>query len=250
MDFSHTIYLKVSKPLVKCMVRLGITGNQVTIFNMFLTVIGGCYYFSRGTWKGYWIAFGIMAVSVVLDYLDGDIAKATKAVSKLGVWLDSFGDVIIQNAIMGAIALGCLTQGLKPVVVIIFFVANAALNVVSIKYNYTFGFTSYKGNSLFRELMDNKNTWFNNIMKNMIDPTASVLGLICWTVRYWILIGIFFNVMPFMFVVMAINHMFRALFMYWLYALYLTGSQKLYVLQVLAVLDPERKEYYSCRTKQ
>jgi len=243
MDLSHKIYKKFSRPFVKACVKLRISANALTIFNFFLTVGAGCYFFSQNL---YLYAFLIMAINVFLDYLDGDVAKSTNTLSGVGVWLDSYGDVIVQNAIMGAIGLGCIKLGLPVVIVVVFFVANSSLNMVSFHYNNTFGFDSYTGSELFRMYMDKKKSIFNRIFKNLIDPTASWIGLSLYTVRYWILIGMVWN-MPLMFILITILHSARAIFMYIIYALHLAQYKKLWLSQALAILDNERQEYHNIR---
>lgn len=228
--------------------KLGVSANAVTIFNMIFTVGAGCYFFSQGSvWANY-CALGVLFVNVILDYLDGDIAKFSGTCSPVGVWLDNKGDIFVQNAIMAGIAMGCHRLGLNIGIILTFFVANSTLNMVSLHFNDTFGFESYKGNELFRKYMDTKPHVFNRIFKNIVDPTSSPVGIFLFTVRYWILIGIFFNVMPLCFIYITILHAGRALFMYVIYALHLAQYKKLWLLQALAIIDQDRQEYYNVRS--
>ena len=237
-ELSKTLYKRISSPLVRALVACHITANQITVFNIFLMTLGGGYFFAIGQ---YWLAILVCGISALLDYADGDVAKATTGYTPAGAWIDSFGDIVKQNGIMGAIAIGI---GAPALLIVIFFVANAALNVISFHYNNTFGFDSYNGNSLFRKYMDTKPTMLNRFFKNIIDPTSSWIGLWFGTVRYWIVIGACLSCMPLIFVIITATNVFKAIFMFTIYALHLAEWKKLHLLKALAILDPERKEHY------
>lgn len=242
-EYSKVIYKSISRPIVWYFVQMGITANQMTVFNIFLMTFGAGFFFAI---SDYWTALFICGLSALLDYADGDVAKATTGYTPAGKWIDSFGDIVKQNGVMGAIAIG---TGMPSLIIVIFFVANAALNVISFYYNNTFGFDSYNGNELFRKYMDTKPTLFNRALKNIVDPTSSWVGLIFGTVRYLIIIGIVFGIMPLIFIIITCINSFKAVFMFTIYALHLGEYKKLWLLQALAILDKERKEFYEIRNK-
>ena len=229
-EISKSIYKKFSIPLVRLLIRCRITANQITVFNIFLMTFGAGYCFAV---RQYWWAVVICGISAVLDYADGDIAAATTGYTPAGAWVDSFGDIIKQNGIMGAIAIGI---GAPAWLIVVFFVANAALNVISFHYNNTFGFDSYNGSKLFRRYMDKKPSILNRVLKNIIDPTASWVGLWFGTVRYWIIIGVVFGCMLLVFAVITFTNVCKGIFMFVIYALHLAEYKKLWILKSLAKL--------------
>ncbi len=247
IEWSKSAYKTVSVPFVKTAVKLGVTSNQITLFNHFITLTIGCYAFSRGTYFFGLVGLGVCLLNGFLDYLDGDIARETSGNSKLGIWLDSGFDVVIQNAVMASIAVGCFRMGTPLFVVLLFMIANSANNFVSFNYNATFGFDSDKGNELFREFMDKKGTWFNVFIKNLIDPTSNYYALVFFTYRYWIAIGMVFNIMPVLFCIITIISNLKWFIMYAVYAMHLRGDDNLHVLKALAMLDEERDEFYAVR---
>lgn len=250
IEWSKVLCDKIDRPFVKFCVAIGITSNQVTLFNHFITLTVGCYGFSRGEYLWGLVALGVCLLNGFLDYADGKIARETTGNTKLGIWLDSGFDVIVQNAVMGAISIGCYKMGLSVFWVVMFLIANAANNYISFNYNQTFGFDSDKGNEIFRDWMDRKKNLINVLFKNIIDPTSSYPALIFYTFRYWIAVGMVFNIMPICFIVMTIISNFKWLIMYVLYALYLAGEKRLYVLQGLTFLDEESDEFYRLRSSK
>lgn len=242
-EWSENLYYKINRPALSLCMSLGITPNQVTIFNHFLTLTVGIWGFSRGNWGGNALGLIVMLINGYLDYLDGDLAKKTRTGSNLGEWLDSGFDVVIQNAVMAAIAIGCFKQGLPIWVIAFFFVGNSASNLVSFKLNSVFCFSSSKGNEKFRNLMSFKPSIVNRFIKNIIDPTSSRLALFLYTVRYFIVIGVFFNIMPLCFAVVTLITNLKWLLLFVIYSLYLK-DYPLWVVECLKHLDDEKEEYY------
>lgn len=243
-EISRTIYDKTKSPFIKICLWCGISANAITLLNHLITLTFGVYCFSLGTYLGMLGGVGVCLVNGFLDYLDGDIARETKQLGKLGIWLDSGFDVIIQNAVMAAIGMGCYKMGLPIWIVLLFLVSNAASNFVSFNYNATFGFDSDKGNTFFRYEMDTKSNLVNALLKNLLDPTASPLGLYIYTYRYWIVLGAITGLMPACFVLMAAITTFKWIAMYGIYAFYLRGDRNLHVLTTLSKLDEESEDFY------
>ena len=243
-EWSEVLYYKINKPVLNLCLRTGITPNQITIFNHLLTLTLGLWAFSRGNWGANALGLGVLLLNGYLDYLDGDVAKIGGKASEIGAWLDSGFDVVIQNAVMAAIAMGCFRYGLPLWIVALFFVGNSACNLVSFQFNSVFKFSSHRGNEKFRLWMDRRPSLFNSFMKNIIDPTASKIGLVLFTVRYFIIAGVIFNLMPLCFLTITIITNIRWFIMYVLYAFYLKDYEWLWVLKCLRALDDERQEYY------
>src|SRR3990167_7273161 len=207
-EIPRKIYNNFREKAILYCIKNKITPNEITVANHFFTLIFGCYYFSRGIYIFGLFGIIIMIFNVFLDYLDGDLAKATKQVNNLGIWLDSGFDIIVQNFVMGAIAIGCYNQGLSLIWIVIFFIGNSSNNFVSFYYNQKFGFDSDKGNELFRILMDRKCHFVNRILKNIIDPTSNYLSLIFYTYRYWVALGMILGIMPLLFQILTVINNF------------------------------------------
>lgn len=248
IEFSKTIYDIIKIPFVNFCLRYGITANQITLMNHAITLTSGCWLVSRGTYAGNILGLGIFLINGLLDYLDGDLARKSKSSNReLGEWLDSGFDIVIQNAVLGAIAVGCYKQGLSLIWIVAFFIGNASCNYVSFFYNQKFGFNSNHGNKLFRQFMDKSSARRNQFLKGLIDPTSNPVTLILYTFRYFIAAGCLFNLMPLCFMAFTVITNVRWFIMYGIYALYLHGGHVLHVLNALAIIDEERDEFYALR---
>src|SRR3990167_7315391 len=173
IEWSKTIYDKIRLPFLKCAIKLNLTSIKISIINHVLTLTIGCYLFSRGTYLCYIGALLVCVVNGFLDYLDGDLARSKNEMSEAGAWLDSGFDVIIQNAVLGSIAIGCYKQELPLIWIIMFFIGNTSCNFVSFNYNQKFGFDSCRGNQVFRQYMDKSRSRFDRFFRDLIDPTSN-----------------------------------------------------------------------------
>jgi phosphatidylinositol phosphate synthase len=92
---------KVLAPVVRGLARAGVTPDMVTITGTLGAVAGAV--FLIGTGHLFWGAFAV-TLSVLLDMLDGALARARGGGSLFGAVLDSTGDRAADAAVFGALA--------------------------------------------------------------------------------------------------------------------------------------------------
>jgi CDP-diacylglycerol--glycerol-3-phosphate 3-phosphatidyltransferase len=92
---------KVLAPVVRGLARAGVTPDMVTITGTLGAVAAAV--FLIGTGHLFWGAF-VVTLSVLLDMLDGALARARGGGSLFGAVLDSTGDRAADAAIFGALA--------------------------------------------------------------------------------------------------------------------------------------------------
>jgi CDP-diacylglycerol--glycerol-3-phosphate 3-phosphatidyltransferase len=95
------VFTKLLTPIGTRLVRLGVTPNAVTVFGTLGVVAGAVVFFSRGWWlTGTLVCWGF----VMLDALDGIVARLGGRTSQFGAVLDSSCDRIADAAVFGSIA--------------------------------------------------------------------------------------------------------------------------------------------------
>jgi phosphatidylinositol phosphate synthase len=92
---------KVLAPVVPRLARAGVTPDMVTITGTLAAVLGAVFLIGNGVL--FWGAF-VVTLSVLLDMLDGALARARGGGSVFGAVLDSTGDRAADAAIFGALA--------------------------------------------------------------------------------------------------------------------------------------------------
>src|SRR4051794_36207165 len=96
---------KISGAITLQLLKTSITPNQVTIGVTILGVIAGACLAQPGYRPKVLGAFLFLATSI-LDGCDGEIARAKKMMSKLGGWLDLWGDNVVHVAVFYGLGVG------------------------------------------------------------------------------------------------------------------------------------------------
>ena len=97
---ARPVVAKVVAPVVARLARLGVTADMVTVVGFLGAVAGAVLLIARGQF--FWGVM-VVTVSVLLDLLDGALARARGGGSVLGAVLDSTLDRAADAAIFGAL---------------------------------------------------------------------------------------------------------------------------------------------------
>jgi CDP-diacylglycerol--glycerol-3-phosphate 3-phosphatidyltransferase len=94
------VFTKLLTPIGVRLVRMGVTPNVITVIGTLGVVSGAVVFFSRGWWlTGTLVCWGF----VMLDALDGIVARLGGRTSPFGAVLDSSCDRIADAAVFGSI---------------------------------------------------------------------------------------------------------------------------------------------------
>ena len=91
---------RVLTPLGTRLARAGVTPNVITVIGTVGTVASAVYFYPRGQW---FVGSACITVFVLLDMVDGAVARAGNTVSAFGGVLDSSCDRIADAAIFGGL---------------------------------------------------------------------------------------------------------------------------------------------------
>ncbi len=108
--FSVFVLRKFSKLFTWAAVRLKMTPNQVTLLSFAVGLLSA-YEFSRGTFWPIFIGAVLLQLSIIIDCVDGELARYTRQFSALGAWLDAITDRIKEYLVFFALAYGAAKSG-------------------------------------------------------------------------------------------------------------------------------------------
>jgi phosphatidylglycerophosphate synthase len=103
----------MSRPVTRLLLRTRLTPSQVTALGVALGLLGAMGLATASYWERLLGVFFLVA-SLVLDCVDGDLARARLTEAPAGAWLDLVGDYLVNLAVFGALAVGLLREGLPP----------------------------------------------------------------------------------------------------------------------------------------
>ena len=98
---------RLSKPVSRRAVALGVSPNQISTASLLLG-LAGAWCIAGGTPAGAVAGLALYAASVVLDHADGEVARLALAESRIGEWLDVTVDTVVHAAVV--LAMGVATQ--------------------------------------------------------------------------------------------------------------------------------------------
>ena len=108
--FSVFFLRKFSKLLTWLAVRVGATPNQVTLFS-FLIGLYSAYCFAQGTFWQIFLGAVLLQLSIIVDCVDGELARYTRKFSQLGAWLDAVTDRVKEYMVFLGLAIGAEKEG-------------------------------------------------------------------------------------------------------------------------------------------
>ena len=96
-------------PLAASIVQLlkdtSVTPNQVTYFSVFVGLVSA-YTFSIGTLQAFFFAGILLEIVLILDCVDGQLARAKECSSDLGRLLDGIAGYVIYLSVLTGIMIG------------------------------------------------------------------------------------------------------------------------------------------------
>jgi CDP-diacylglycerol--glycerol-3-phosphate 3-phosphatidyltransferase len=99
-DRARTLAHAAIGPLVRGMVKIGVTADALTVLGCLLSV-AAAFAFFEGAFQ---VGAGLMLASGACDLFDGEIARAGARVTRFGAFLDSTLDRIGESLVLGGLA--------------------------------------------------------------------------------------------------------------------------------------------------
>jgi CDP-diacylglycerol--glycerol-3-phosphate 3-phosphatidyltransferase len=125
-DRLRALFKGIFDPIGGFLNRLGLTPNAITLLGLAGTVVGA-YYIARGQIT---LAGIILCISVLVDVLDGTMARLRGEPSDFGAFVDSVSDRYAEFITFGGMLYYFLSQN-HPLGVMVTFVATAGSVLVS-----------------------------------------------------------------------------------------------------------------------
>jgi phosphatidylglycerophosphate synthase len=107
--FSVYVLRRFSKLLTWVAIKIGATPNQVTIASFGIGLYAALL-FAQGDFWSILIGAVLLQVSIIVDCVDGELARYTRKFSELGAWLDAITDRVKEYAVFLGLAYGAYVQ--------------------------------------------------------------------------------------------------------------------------------------------
>ena len=108
--YSTFVVRKLSKPITRFAIRLGLSPNLITVISL-LVGLGAAACFALGYRWPVVIGAVLLQLSLIIDCVDGEVARATRKFSALGAWLDASTDRVKEYLAYAGLAAGAMVLG-------------------------------------------------------------------------------------------------------------------------------------------
>ena len=85
---AKSTYRPISEPIAMLLSKTNITPNQVSFLSVASSAVAGIF-FSLGEWQYLAIGYVFLQLTLLLDHIDGNLARFTGTSNELGQWVDS-----------------------------------------------------------------------------------------------------------------------------------------------------------------
>jgi hypothetical protein len=183
--FSVYVLRRFSKVLTWIAVKIGATPNQVTIAS-FAIGLYAAYLFAQGdTWSLIAGAL-LLQLSIIVDCVDGELARYTRKFSELGAWLDAITDRVKEYAVFLGLAYGAMVQHGQN----LWLLAAVLMAIQTFRHLSDYNFSQVvKARSAEQEPVpiDFMAEWDGiTDEKEVLDPEAEEPSYFKMRVRYWL----------------------------------------------------------------
>jgi hypothetical protein len=110
--YSTFVVRKLSKPLSALAIRLRLSPNLVTVIS-FIVGLAAALSFAQGSRWALILGALLLQLSLILDCVDGEVARATHRFSVIGAWLDASTDRVKEYAAYAGLAAGAVVTGVE-----------------------------------------------------------------------------------------------------------------------------------------
>lgn len=169
IQFVQNMYKFLALGISRKIAKTRITPNQVTIFSIILGITSAVFFFF-GNYFSLLIGVIFLQISILLDYIDGNLARLKSKESIFGEWLDNSGDLLIDFLVLLGITFGVYHQRPEVIVWVLGSVAMATRFLIFSAYAATLLFVPF-AKEMLQEGMGRK------ILKQFIYTRATILVL-------------------------------------------------------------------------
>lgn len=115
---STFVVRKLAKPITRFALRVGLSPNAITLVS-FLIGLGAATMFAVGGWWWTLAAALALQLSLIVDCVDGEVARSTRKFTALGAWLDASTDRVKEILVYAGLAFAAQSWQLAVALVLV-----------------------------------------------------------------------------------------------------------------------------------
>lgn len=244
LDFMMNKLRYFSVTVAEACNALGISPNFVTVSRFFIFGCGSATFFFIGGYQYNLLGLSLLFLNFFFDLVDGDLARNFNKKTKLGGILDGYLDAVLINLILISISLNLFFSENPLRYFSLLAISGQALSAeVARIYQDRFGISCI---AILPEielmLKKNKVDLASNILIELLSPRY-IFSSIFSTVRYYLIVGILFGLLPLAMAVYSIAINFRWITLFIALCVYYStkSEKKNYLFKTLETIENNRR---------
>lgn len=218
------IMRKLSIIIADILNKINVHPNVVSVLRFVFFAIPAfvCFYF--GGYIFNLIGLGLLIVNFFFDLVDGDLARLSKKMSKLGVFLEDTIDPVVLNSILFAIGLNLIGEGnmFYIIWVLVCFYGQVFSTRSTLIIAARYDIDCIKSSPELEEKIKNaKLSLIERFVLQLMTPRNTFFTLFS-QFKYFLIIGVIFDIIPIVFIIYTVLINFRWLslqfFLFYLYS--------------------------------
>lgn len=134
--YSTFVVRRLSRHVTSLAVRTRVSPNQITLISLAVG-LAAAGAFAVGSLAATVLGAVLLQVSLVVDCVDGEVARFTRRYSELGGWLDAVTDRVKEYAVYAGLAIGAARYGAD-----LWALAGATIALQAVRHFVDFGFAA------------------------------------------------------------------------------------------------------------
>jgi hypothetical protein len=132
--YSTFVVRRISRHLTELALRFRLRPNLITAWSLVIGVAAAALFAAGAQWA---VVAGavLLQISLVLDCVDGEVARYTRQFTSFGAWLDAVTDRVKEFAVYAGLAVGAARSGED-----LWLFACSALALLVVRHHVDFGF--------------------------------------------------------------------------------------------------------------
>jgi phosphatidylglycerophosphate synthase len=132
--YSTFVVRRASRHVTAAALRLGLRPDAVTVLSLVLGISAAAV-FAVGSGPALVAGGVLLQVSLIVDCVDGEVARYSRQFSAFGAWLDALSDRVKEFCVYAGLAAGAMRSGEH-----LWLLAGIAMAVLVIRHHVDFGF--------------------------------------------------------------------------------------------------------------
>ena len=214
------------------------TANQVSIFRLFVVCVSGLFVL-HSEYNFRIIGLFLLLIATMLDFTDGKLAKLRNQKTRLGAFLEDFGDFFTTFYSLTCITIYALNNlnYEDNYLFVLVIASNLFLFRLSSLFHKRYDEKYFKNNNNNNFGLDFKKT-INNILINIIYPKSYPYSLF-FTIRYLFLFALIFDMVAISLIMILSLSLFRSCIFIYVYVKSLSKTHE--IAQKLAVFRQDNQ---------